>query len=361
MPPTSTSQSQAHRWELIDALRGVAAIVVLLFHSLNNFKGDDALPAALGLLRWFTEYGYLGVNVFFALSGWCIAQRVHNAFRRDESTWAFLLERGLRIFPTYWIALAVTLALQTASAAVRGLPPSLALPPTAQAWLGDIALLQPYLHTPVALMVSWSLVYELGFYVIATGVLALRRKMEFHTSLALTVGALLCLWLVSPWQPQVGYVLGRWPDFFAGVIAWSAVRAGSVGARRNGLIALCALGVFQWIATASWIGIAAIGTGLILLFVQTLERITISAVPVLARVGVLSYSLYLIHVSVMSPVQNLAQRWIPSGSTAFILVWLGSLAAAGIAAWLLYHWGEKPIEAWRKSLDLSRKPRARFA
>lgn len=352
-PSHSPPQPGRDRLLFIDAMRGFAAVAVLLFHSLNNFRAPDALPGVLHWLRFFTEYGYLGVNVFFALSGWCIAQRVRSAIRRHESPGVFLVERGLRIFPTYWAALFITIGAECASALVRGLPITSVLPTSAIAWWGEMTLTQPYLGTNAIVMVSWSLVFELGFYVIAAGALAVRRQFGLSWPAALLVGGLLCLWPFSPWQPTLGLVLDRWPDFFAGIIAWSAVQAGSRRALLIGAIALIVLGVFEVAVLSNWTGLASIGTALLLLPIRQLMLIPTAVIAPLARIGVFSYSLYLLHVTVMSPFQNLCQRWVDSGTNAFIAVWLASLVFSLIASWLLYRFCELPAEHWRKSLKFN--------
>jgi peptidoglycan/LPS O-acetylase OafA/YrhL len=70
---------------------------------------------------------------------------------------------------------------------------------------------------------------------------------------------------------------------------------------------------------------------------------------VLARVGVFSYSLYLVHVTVLSPFLNLAQRFVPPSNTTFILCWTAAVAAAFGAGWILHHCVEAPAERWRKA------------
>ena len=130
--------------------------------------------------------------------------------RRGESAPVFLLERALRIFPTYWAALAAALLLRLAAAAMHPAAWDAGLPHGATEWIGEILLLQPYLGTPGFLMVSWTLVFELGFYVLAAGALVARRRNMPSAGLV-ALGALLCAWPWSRWQPAALLVLGRWP------------------------------------------------------------------------------------------------------------------------------------------------------
>jgi peptidoglycan/LPS O-acetylase OafA/YrhL len=337
---------------MVDALRGFAALAVLFFHSLNAFDSPDALHPALRLVRSLTEYGYLGVSIFFVLSGWCIAQRLQTAVRRNESASVFMIERTLRIYPTYWAALLVTLAVRTAAANIRHRAGLADLPAGTTAWLGDLLLLQPYFGTTAYVMVSWSLVYELGFYLLAALALVAHRR-AIQSSWLMLAGGLICLWPLSPWQPTALLVLGRWPDFFAGVIAWRAAGDGRAGAIVAGFAALLLLGLMLPGGFASPLRLTSIATASLLLAVVAAGGQSAAAWEFWARIGSFSYSLYLIHVTVLSPFMNLAGRWIVSSSAAFALVWLAALALAVAAGWSLNRWCEAPVERWRKSLFLA--------
>src|SRR5262245_12702190 len=75
----------------LDALRAVAALVVLLFH--------------LNPPRFF--FGWTGVDLFFVLSGYLITTIILDHCNRRGFVWNFYARRGLRIWPTYYLTLAV--------------------------------------------------------------------------------------------------------------------------------------------------------------------------------------------------------------------------------------------------------------
>ena len=69
-PPTETSRLRS-----IDALRGIAALGVVLYHAIE--RGKNALPNNLfdypvRALQFISSYGYIGVFLFFVISGFCI-------------------------------------------------------------------------------------------------------------------------------------------------------------------------------------------------------------------------------------------------------------------------------------------------
>ena len=69
----------------------------------------------------------------------------------------------------------------------------------------------------------------------------------------------------------------------------------------------------------------------------------------LGWLGAFSYSLYLIHLAVLSPFTNLAQRFVPPSRWLFCGVWVVGLLVSTAAGWALYRWVEAPIERWRKT------------
>jgi peptidoglycan/LPS O-acetylase OafA/YrhL len=104
--------SPAKQVELLDYLRGAAILSVLLVHTLGTTFGYDELPWG-GLFRhsstttsflWFLPVSVLalGVPIFFVVSGFCI----HLSFLNSGQKWgAFFIRRFFRIYPAYFAAL----------------------------------------------------------------------------------------------------------------------------------------------------------------------------------------------------------------------------------------------------------------
>ena len=90
------------RWPALDGLRGVAVILVFISHSLRG-----------GPIAYM---GWLGVDLFFALSGFLITSIILRAREAENYYKVFYARRALRILPLYYLADAtITLAWRTAS------------------------------------------------------------------------------------------------------------------------------------------------------------------------------------------------------------------------------------------------------
>jgi len=160
-PTTGQAPAAAHAKKSLDhitpldGLRGIAVILVLLFHFAWTFPDDTALAHVLKRLFWV---GWVGVDLFFVLSGYLITRGLvapsdQPVGVRLKKFWA---RRVLRIFPLYYIVLiAGTVVCLAASAPVPPLPYwlyfqnySLAFDPYVLRWTA------PY----------WSLAIEEQFY-----------------------------------------------------------------------------------------------------------------------------------------------------------------------------------------------------
>ncbi len=350
----------ALRLPLVDVLRGLAAAAVLLFHSLNVFQQPGELHSSLAAIQSLTRHGWLGVHVFFVLSGWCIAERLAAAWRKGEAPAAFLLDRALRIYPAYWAALLLAIVLRLAASPLNHTPVAAAFPASPLDALGNFSLLHVALGTPAYLVVSWTLFYEISFYSAAGLALALRRRGLVSTGILLLAGALLCAW---PWlaaSPAPLRALERWGDFYLGVLAWRIAR------RPGGWLPLACLAIYLACnAPLAFLrsdapSLAVTGATAALLWAAARRPRPASAPPLfspaLLRLGAASYSLYLIHVPVLSPQMNLAARLVPPSHATFSLLWLAALALTFTAAEGFHRLVETPLETWRRNLHRSNPP-----
>ena len=97
------------RLHFIDGLRGLAMLMVLLFHCWL-FSGQWVVALPLGIhrinLASFIGFGHIGVNLFLVLSGFCLYWPfVKGGARQEPTLWEFTKKRCRRILPPYYVTL----------------------------------------------------------------------------------------------------------------------------------------------------------------------------------------------------------------------------------------------------------------
>ena len=109
------------RYLNIDALRGIAAFLVVLYHLFGSGAYKEFLsPEKLSFFNavyFIPAYGYVGVFLFFVISGFCIHLRWAKIYSRGEESpkidfIAFWKRRWLRLYPAYLAAMALFLLWQ---------------------------------------------------------------------------------------------------------------------------------------------------------------------------------------------------------------------------------------------------------
>jgi hypothetical protein len=146
----------------LDLLRFLAAFAVLLFH-FTGFNGAGPWPEPARemfpeLLGDLTAYGYLGVDLFFMISGFVILM---SAWGRGVGE--FGASRLVRLMPAYWAAVLLGAVLYLVFATGRGTWPRVIPNLTMKAGLG-VAHVDP---------AFWTLWIELHFYVLIAGLSAI--------------------------------------------------------------------------------------------------------------------------------------------------------------------------------------------
>lgn len=296
---------------------------------------------------WQGWLGWLGVNLFFVLSGYLITSI---ALKEEEergrvSLRAFLIRRSFRIFPLYYFVLGTYVVLILGVGLKPGTGPSLvsALP-------YFVSYLQEFpciANEGIPFCQTWSLAIEEKFYLVwpalAFGLLYTRRHLRLPVAVLLAVAA-----------PFFGIFVGSYGDILTGcVLALAlqkpAVRAAFAGAGRYGAyLAFAALALVHALVmpglgpkfTLVYSAVAAACLGFLALVPSAVTTL-LSWAP-LAFVGRLSYGVFLLHRLALNPVEDFfGDRPVVNLMVTF------ALALAGAA--VLRRWAEQPlVELGRK-------------
>lgn len=283
-----TATTPINRLSGIEAGRGVAAVLVVLYHVSRH------LDAAFGApwLKAAFQFGHAGVDFFFVISGFIILF-VHYA---DVGTPGRIIHyagrRFTRLMPTYWVALALTVALLLAGGhhdlSLSHLAWSASLLPSNQ---------------PMVLGIAWTLRFEILFYALFA-VLILSRpagSLVFAIWLSATVGASVAS-IDSSWLPRQFYDAFAL-EFFFGMSAAYVLRNYTVPRAR--LVLATGLALFGLVAALEdfqlldgYGNVARVAYGIpaaiLVLGIAEADRQNRLYVPsVLRRLGTASYSIYI--------------------------------------------------------------------
>src|SRR5689334_18806820 len=89
---------------VLDVLRGVAVLAVIVLHSSHHAIGQG-VPLFDNLFWPVIRHFYLGVQLFFVISGYCIIGAVDSAERSSKPLSSYIRRRIRRIYPPYWCSL----------------------------------------------------------------------------------------------------------------------------------------------------------------------------------------------------------------------------------------------------------------
>ena len=286
----------------IQALRGVAALMVLFFHMHPHWNLVPMLSTTSALTRW----GFSGVDIFFTLSGFVVYR---SALRTIPASGIkrFVVNRLRRVYMGYWPVL-LLIALTTVWVYQESLPPL-------QKMIFSTLLLYPNIWDNW-LPPAWSLTMEIYFYlwIIPIAILPRQHQIKVIVSVMLVLAAWGIAWVtIDPQgvfegdQPLRYGLTGLGLEFLAGaLVAHAYDRRASIFRTHKITIPLClllmALGFSLGslspffdrveVMRAASFGVVGLAT---LIIALSLEQTRFSPPAWLVAVGDASYSLYLLH------------------------------------------------------------------
>ncbi|UQU67925.1 acyltransferase [Couchioplanes caeruleus] len=334
------------RLAALDGLRLVAALAVLAYHYTVAWRIDGVRLPEYFLPRTVhvTVYGFLGVELFFLISGFVICM----------SSWGrtlgeFFASRVGRLYPAYWAAVLLTGAVAlafplTRSSMDQGRPSLMTI-------LVNLSMLQqPLGHDPVD-GVYWTLFVELKFYLIMA--LVLGRGLTYRRAV------LLCaVWMtVAVITPSLGSPLlnaltvSDYAPYFIGGIALYLIHRFGPTPLLYGITGMSWLvclsraedrlqGVIAGFTVPTWPGLVIITLCFAVLLLIALGRADRIRWRWLTVAGALTYPLYLLHARIGHTLIRAAYEhttapvWtIVAATTAVMLV----------LAWLVHRYVERPL------------------
>lgn len=362
---TSDPPVRSGRFRFVDGLRGLAAMWVVSYHLWENLEPAVAswFPRALGAV--FAR-GHYGVEIFFVLSGFVIAHSVRNGLHTWGYLGRFALRRSIRLDPALWLTIAAEVVAILATLAVfPAYDP--AVPSMGQILL-NMAYLQRFAGVPDVVPVFWTLTYEVQFYFVLVLSLVVGRQLSGRREArpwAVAALALSSVWSAAVYVgllplPVRGLFIDRWYQFAVGVAVWMwmhrRLSGTALGAFFALLAAAVALGPSRLFQGASLV--VALTAGILVAAVATDRLRDGLAGDVWQFLGRISYSLYLIHLTVGWRFVTLARDVAGPelGVLAGTLTLAGGFAVSVGAAWVLHRLVEAPTMRWARRVELPGAP-----
>ncbi|BAL92950.1 putative acyltransferase [Actinoplanes missouriensis 431] len=331
------------RLALLDGLRLLAAVSVMAHHYTGaNDAWDASAKELFPILHPFTQYGWIGVEVFFLISGFVICMTAWNKGLGD-----FFSSRVTRLYPAYWVALTLSVIVITIWPTVR----------STSSWT-DVAvnytMLQQGFGIPNVDGVYWTLFAELKFYlafaiVVAMGV-TFRRCVLFCVFWTL---ASMLAWQLSN-DVLWSWVMPYYAPYFTGGIGLyliyrfglSAVPVGIVGVsfvlaeysvkQRVGNLEPVVTNVDHPIA--AWPAQLIIAGTFLFMLLLALGKFNRIQWRWLTTAGILTYPVYLLHQAIGLTVLHGLKDQLPALPLA-----LGVMAMMLVFAWLVHRFAERPL------------------
>lgn len=316
----------------LDLLRFGAAVAVVFFHyAFRGYAGDDLTTMHYPALEPVAQYGFLGVHLFFMISGFVILMTAG-----DGSIKRFIASRASRLLPAFWVCCTITFLVTLAIGGDRFVA-------TWPQYLVNMVTLGGGFGADPIDGAYWSLGAELRFYRLVGILLIIGQIYRAERWLFVWLVATVLVELF-PFIKLKGFLVTDYAGFFIAGAACFLIRARGLSKSRIALV--CAAWVlslyheFQLLPYFSENFGKTLNPAVVSIvmtsFLVVLLALAMRRTPMLTSsrwvwFGAISYPLYLIHQNVGYMLFN----EVGSAVDQVVMFW-GVVAAAIVAALLLH-------------------------
>lgn len=343
-----------HRLYHIDLLRFIAALYVVFYHyGFRGFAKDDMSIVSYPPLADFSKYGYLGVDLFFIISGFVILMTAKNSNIVD-----FCISRFSRLYPAYWVGISLTTVIVIFFGGER-------FSVTAGQVAFNLTMLNGFFEVPYVDGVYWSLLVELKFYIII-GLILLFNKIRFIKTISYLLLGIAVLQLLIPFGEAhfslkllYYFTFPRWSSYFiAGMFFYLIKSENKIGYHIIPVLACYFISIQYAFLKAdhynvmyngifSYTSIAVLITVFFtFMFLVSMGKLQFLNKKVFLSLGVLTYPLYLIHQNIGFIALNNLSPYLNKWVLLFLLI----TVMLGVS-YIISKYVEKPLGSYiRQSL-----------
>ena len=357
----------------IQALRGIAAFLVLLMHCEAVFVlRFGSFPFG----RMF-DGGEMGVDIFFVISGFVLYHAHNEDFGRPEKLTRYIRRRFWRIFPVYWI---VSIAVL-----ITKLSTGWHFPLTGFEIVSSLLLLPTQVYALNILEVAWTLRFEILFYLLL-GILIANLRLGLVISAIVFISCPILFVAMGPvpgWpQPKLVIADPRLIEFLFGITAAWLIKGKLPVLIDRWSLAIFAVGVamlafgMAWESTTpieiapqyikftfsevSRVCTAGIGSFFLITGLAALEKTgKLKAPNLLEYLGSSSYSLYLIHLPLITVMATLWRHFHMESHVPNAVTFLVFVLVSVVIAFVFYELVERKIIKLTQKSDKGLFPTAR--
>ena len=353
--PASTASTAPRRFEALDSLRGICAILVVMFH----------MPVASHWRDWaLVQHGYLFVDYFFVLSGFVIAHAYAERLKTARDGGRFMVRRLGRVWPLHVLMLGAFIGLElcrlwfhidAATPFVRDR--------SIEAIFANLLLVQAWHILPSLTWngPAWTLSAEVACYLIfAWLVLAAPKRFRWIGAVLAVIGGIMVLMFARRWMNTTyDYAVPRAVyGFFLGCLlqgVWMRIPrpAGWAATALEIATVLIIGGFIAWAQGPVTVAVTVLFIGVVWVFAG--EDGAVSRVldhPALVTLGRWSFAIYMVHMFVLTVMMIVARKlhWVPKARIDFGSVWINDLFALGmfglivVLAVAAHRWVETPAQ-----------------
>ncbi len=308
-------------------LRGIVALLVCLYHLTEGFFPDGHL------LRFIFSRGYLGVEIFFVISGFVIPYTMFKSQYQYKDAGTFMLRRLARIEPPYWCSIALIFLTEYISTFFRFYKDKV-IDFSWKDLFYHIFHLNDFLEKPWLRGIYWSLAIEVQFYLLMAIIFPFLIFKNKKVSYALLLVFCLARWI--NWNHTVFYYGCH---FVIGILLFNAfIEKINIKELCCGL--LISFGLTYWCFDLYHLSAVVFGV----LFIYHFDYF----IKPLVFLGKISYSFYLIHIQIGWLVLDALLREYPQGNKIEFLIY--SVVAAILGSYFFYLIVEKPSHRLARSI-----------
>jgi peptidoglycan/LPS O-acetylase OafA/YrhL len=303
----------------IDALRGLAAVIVIWVHNGGLFTPFNGAAVTETVVNFFFKAGLMtGVPIFFVLSGFVVAVSTASVGLSFRDVPAFLLRRLVRLAPPYWFAIGLMIAALTVRALVSN---QYSFDVSFAELAANLFYVQGIIGVPNINGVFWTLTIELQFYLVFALAFATAKTLELKSP-KLGVIATSIFFVISCVMSAIAYIclpetikhqsfISYWFQFLLGICAYEVLSRRSALLIVTSIMVLVGCLVFG-VSQADGFTLSAVATSMFIIGLGYGNKLS-SALDhkPLQFLGKISYSIYLVHVPIILVANGIRSRFYP--------------------------------------------------